>query len=147
MLETPWQAPCGRTGIRFWCSPAVLFCINSAAGDNDMYVRMVIQSARLSVQHGGESDVTFQVPVLFCKIPTGTDGRIEQQRIQALLVMPGNAAALCRQSKGHHEIVHRQQFGLLALKPTTVVVMLAAMATAVSAGAVFHVGIVAGSTL
>jgi hypothetical protein len=47
---------------------------------------------------------------------------------------PGERSEFTGQGEGHHEVFHRQQFGLLPIQPLTGFVVLALRTTAVSAG-------------
>lgn len=60
---------------------------------------------------------------------------------------PGQGTQFTREGEGHEKILDRQQFLPLALQPAGGVVVLATRATAVTAGAVTGLRIVAGGTI
>ena len=112
-------------------SPTPLLCIDGPAWDNHMHVRVIIQSAGLRVQNRTLANLTVQVFIVPGKVAAGAHRSLEQQRIHFSLVLPGDSTALGWQGERHHEIVHRQQFGLLAFQPERVVRVLTTLATAV----------------
>lgn len=96
-----------------------------------MHVRVIIQSAGLRVQNRTLANLTVQVFIVSGKVAAGAHRSLEQQRIHFSLVLPSDSTALGWQGERHHEIVHRQQFGLLAFQPERVVRVLTTLATAV----------------
>jgi hypothetical protein len=61
------------------------------------------------------------------------DGRRHENSVHGALMAPDQWPELTRQGKGHHEILDRQQFGLLSVQPLAGLVVLALRATSVPA--------------
>jgi hypothetical protein len=118
--------------------------VQAPAWHHEMNMGMVIQSARVRMQHASHAHGGTQLMVIDAKVLQCTDGAMKQAAVDQSLMLPCQAAQLIRQGKGHHKLLDGQQLLALSFKPAGGVMVLAAMATAMAAGMKASLHAVAG---
>lgn len=108
--------------------------VEATAGHDQMEMWMIVQAARVGMQHRRYTEVAAPRRSVAGEALQGADGALEQQGIDLLLMLPGQGAQFTGQGEGHHEILDRQQLLALSVEPGRRVVVLAAGTTAMAAG-------------
>jgi hypothetical protein len=115
-------------------TPPPLVPIERRCRHHQMHVRVVLQTARMGVQHRHRAGTALQLLVVLAESAYRFPGAFKQQGIQRALMPPGQLPELRRQGEGKHEIVAWHLAPELPLQPLLAFVLLAMRAAAMSAG-------------
>jgi len=96
------------------------------------------------MQYSDQPQLVSQALIVAGKLVQRLLGNLEQGVAGPSQMMPGKASQLGWQGEGHQKIVHRQQLPTLPLQPLTVGAMLTGRATAMAAGGVGGLCLLAG---
>ena len=80
--------------------------VHGPAGDHDMAVRVVVQSAGMGMQHTGHADLATELFGVESEVFQDLSGSGHQQAVEGFLMAPSEGAQLRRQGKGHHKVLH-----------------------------------------
>jgi len=126
--------------------PAPSLWIQRRGGHRQMQVRVVIEAARMGVQHAHRAGPAMQLFVVLAEGADRRPGAFEQQCIEEALMAPGQIPEFRRYGEGEQEIVGRDLALELAFQPLLALVMLAMRATAMPTGMRHEAFLVAGRT-
>ena len=88
----------------------------------------------MRMQNSCQAHISTQVFGVSAKVFQSAGNACKQKFVNAGLVVEGRGSELIGQGKGHHKVVNRQKFGLLALQPKRGFVILILWAVTVSTG-------------
>lgn len=115
--------------------PGALGEIDPAAWYHHMQMGMVAQAPAVSMQHCGHAHLAPQVLGVEFELLKRLGGGAKQRLIEGALMLPGELTKLRRQGEGDQEVVHGQELLAPARQPLGGLVILAAWAAAMAAGA------------
>ena len=74
-----------------------------------MHMRMVVQTARMGVQHRHGTRLALQLLVVVAEVVDGVPGAVEQLGVKPALVILGQLPELGRHGEGQHEVADRHR--------------------------------------
>ena len=118
----------------FFLFPLLPGFVHAAARHHDMNMRMVIQATVMSMQYCGHTDVGAEIFGIYAKVFQRAGSARKKKVVNEGLVVPCQESELIGERKGCHEVLNRQQLGLLPVQPERGFMVLALWATAMPAG-------------
>ena len=130
------EIPCPEENLLLllFLLPSFPVHVDGTGGHNQMHMRMVIEITLMGMQHSMGTGAASQLRIPAGKAVNRLPGGFQQQIIGNALVGPEHSPQLCRHRGSDHEIVDRQEFGLLPIELLPAFVVLAVGAAAVAAG-------------
>lgn len=126
--------------------PAASLGIERRSRHRQMQVRVVIEAARVGMQHAHRAGPALQMFVVLAEGADCRPGAFEEQGVEGALMLPGQRPEFGRYGESHQEIVGRDLTLELAFQPLLALKMLAMRAVAMAAGMRHEVSFVAGGT-
>jgi hypothetical protein len=115
-------------------SPSLLLAVENRRRHYQMDMRVIIELARVRVQHRNGAGSALQLLVVVAESTHRFPTTLHQRRVHHALVRPGERPEFGRQGKGQQEILGGHLFLQLAFQPLLALVMLAVGAVAMAAG-------------
>jgi soluble P-type ATPase len=82
-----------------------------------MNMGVVIEATIMSVQNRGHADLDTKVFGIQAKVFECARSTSKEKAVKDALAIPGKKSQLIRKGKGCHEVLNRQELGLLTIQP------------------------------
>jgi hypothetical protein len=81
----------------------------TSVGDNNMHMRVIVEPARMSVQHRRKANVIAAFIIVHGKGFQGAGSTAHEQVIHHGGMLPGDTAQFVWQGEGHHKVINRKK--------------------------------------
>ena len=119
----------------FFLFPLFSDLIDTATGNNEMNMGVVIQAPSMRMQNSGHANIGAKIFGICSKVFQSARSARKHKVINKRLVIPGQESEFKRKCESRHEVVDRQKLGLLPIQPDGGFMVLTLWAAAMPAGA------------